>query len=419
MRDSLKIVCFGDEPWNTLGKRVQNLMRCLSERESVACVLYVNQPVDSSILDVVKGRFPSDTLEQDRALHFQALSGRLVAQVKSKIWIYTGSQKILPLTRFSRVRRLRVLRQMNRSIYSALLRRFVKRFPGDRMIVWLSNPMQAYALDVFPDRDVLVYDWMDAWEHFEGLPVEDPQELLDLNDKVVQAADVVFAVSRRLWERAQAMNHKAFLIPNATDYELFGGMSDSGPMAPEILSIPSPRIGYLGRIGDRVDFALLEYVARARPEWSIVLIGPVWKNRQEEAKVLAARPNVYFLGPKRYKTLPTYVRGFDVCTIPHTCDELTASMDPIKLYDYLATGKPIVSTHVAGVDRFADVVYIGDTPEEFMAGLEAALCEDGSKAGRRLAYARENTWPQRAEQVWRIIGEVLSDKESSASWGWK
>lgn len=404
----VKIVCFAEERWNEIGKRVQHLMRCLAESNDVASVLYVNPPVSCSILDIAKGKFVRRQCDQNRLLRLRALLGSSVDRVADKLWVYTGSWKTLPLTRFAAVRRLDVLNRLNLAIYCALIRRFVGCLSGEHLVVWLSYPLQAFAIDAFPDRALLIYDWMDDWEEFEILPVQSRRDLADVNERVVRRADLVLAVSTSLWRRARKMNQSAFLVPNATDYDLFAAARNL-PIAPEMAAIPSPRIGYFGRIGDRVDFSLLRYVADERPRWSVVLIGPVWENRMEAAQELEAYPNVYFLGPRPYRDLPGLVAGFDVCLIPHTCDALTASMDPIKLYDYLATGASIVSTPVAGVERFADVVYVGNTPERFLTALDQAVAEKGRLREQRLDYARQNTWPRRAEEVWALIHERLAE----------
>jgi glycosyltransferase involved in cell wall biosynthesis len=156
---------------------------------------------------------------------------------------------------------------------------------------------------------------------------------------------------------------------------------------------------------------LVGQVARARPGWSFCFVGPVWSTKQEHVAALETLGNVHFLGARPFDALAAYLRGFDVCTLPHVISALTRSMDPIKLYDYLATGKPTVSTPVAGVERFADVVYIGETADAFLSGLERALLEDGALRKRRMSHARENTWPQRAREMWKVVERGLQGRK--------
>jgi glycosyltransferase involved in cell wall biosynthesis len=404
----VKILYFSDYEWGNMGRRKVRLAYEFARRPEVASLLFIEPAVQTSLVDVVKGRFFTSHLGQHRSTHLKALLGR-PRQVQENVWIYTGSQKTVPLTRLPTLRRLAALRRFNQSLYSGGIRRLLNRLPGDDLVLWLNHPLHAWTLDIFPQSVIACYDWTDDWTEFEVLPVADRKELVALNDKIIRSADLVFAVSANLYRRAEAMNSSTFLAPNATGCELIKNAANvNQSIAPELSGIPRPRIGYIGAIGDRVDFSLLRLIAETRPEWSIVLIGPVWKHKHEVVEDLADLPNIHLLGTQPYQALPSFLRGLDVCTIPHTCDALTASMDPIKLYDYLATGRPIVSTPVAGVERFSDVVYIADDPRGFVAEVEDALREDGSSADRRIAYARDNTWSNRADQIWETLGKFLS-----------
>jgi glycosyltransferase involved in cell wall biosynthesis len=201
------------------------------------------------------------------------------------------------------------------------------------------------------------------------------------------------------------VNPRARHAPNATDFESLSKAAETSlPESPELRGIPAPRLGYIGQIGENIDYGMVRAVAAAHPEWSLVFVGPVWATRQAEVDALAALPNVRFLGGRPHAQLSAFLRGFDVCVMPHLCNALTLSMDPTKLYDYLASGRPIVSTRVAGTERFAEVVRFGDTPEDFVREVESALCENGSQAPARLALARQNSWPVRAREMWAVIG---------------
>jgi glycosyltransferase involved in cell wall biosynthesis len=134
-------------------------------------------------------------------------------------------------------------------------------------------------------------------------------------------------------------------------------------------------------------------------------VGPVWSSKREQVAALEALGNVHFLGARPFDQLVPYLRGFDVCMLPHAISPLTRSMDPIKLYDYLTTGKPIVSTPVAGTERFLDVLYLADNAADFVTCIDDALAENGQLAERRLAYAWQNTWAQRACQMWQVMSQ--------------
>ncbi len=402
-----KLLYLSVNEWGNLGRRKPRLAYEFAHQPRVASVLYVEPPVRTSLLDLLRGRFEPGHLDSRRRDHWAALRGWL-RPVAPKVWAYVGSTKTVPLTRFTALRRLTILRRLNRTLYVAQMRRALRRLPGRHLILWLTHPLQVFALGAFPERALLCYDWTDDWAEFDWLPVEDRQALIDWNDRIVREADLVFAVSESLARRARRLNPHVYRAPNATDLAVIGRASEpDGPIAPEIAALPRPVIGYIGQIADKMDYDLIAALADARPHWSFVFVGKVWANRQAEVEALAVRPNVHFLGFRPYEALPDYLRGFDVCVIPHRVNALTRSMNPIKLFDYLATGKPIVSTSVAGVGAFADVVRVADGPDAFVAALDAALAEGGALRERRLAYARANAWPARAAQMWRAIEERI------------
>jgi len=401
-RRGYRILYFSANNWGNMGRRKPRLAHELAHQPEVTSLLCVEPPVPTSVLDVVRGRFEAGHLARNRGSHARALLGRL-RQAEERLWVYTGSTKTIPLTRLKAIRRMGWLHRLNERLYYAGILRALRHLPGDRLIVWLSHSLHASALRAFPRRALACYDWTDDWAAFDVLPVEDPEEIVALNDRILQEADLVFAVSAELERRAMAVNPCTHRAPNATDLAVMSQAGEGGTVAPELSDLPHPIIGYIGQVADKMDYELIAYLARARPEWSLVFVGNVWINHQEQAAALAALPNVHFLGQRTYHELPAYLRGFDACVLPHVRNALTRSMDPIKLYDYLASGKPIVSTAVAGVDRFADVVYVGNAPREFLVALDQALVENGRLRGRRLAYARQNTWPQRAEEMWAVI----------------
>jgi glycosyltransferase involved in cell wall biosynthesis len=399
---TVKILYFSVNEWGNMGRRKPRLAHEFAQRPEVASVLYVQPPVSTSILDLARGRLASEYLDSNRSAHLQALLGRS-RQVEERLWIYTGSTKTIPLTRFKSVRRMKSLQRLNQSLYHAGIRRAVRRLSGERLVLWLSHPLHAGTLKAFPQRALACYDWTDDWSAFDILCVEDPDELVALNDYVLRNVDLVLAVSTDLEQRATILASHTYRMPNATDPAALGGAATDGQTASELSSLSRPIIGYLGQVGDKLDYDLIEQLARSRPSWSFVFVGPVWPSKQEQVGALERLDNVHFLGGRPFDELVPYLRGFDVCTLPHVVTPLTRSMDPIKLYDYMATGKPIVSTPVAGVNRFDDIVSVCDGPAAFLRGLEAAIAEDSDLRQRRLAHAQQNTWSKRASEIWEVL----------------
>lgn len=407
MKRRARLLYFSSNEWGNLGRRKVRLAYEFARQDDVAAVLYVNPPVPTSVLDVARGRFLSSHLGDDRRAHTAALLGRS-RQAAERLWVYTGSTKTIPLTRSERLRRSPLLNKLNHRLYIAGLRRQLRRLPGDQLVIWLSHPLQVSVLGAFPGRCLACYDWTDDWLQFSILPVADREELEQASQRILCETDVVFAVSASLCQRASQVNPHTYRASNATDFELMSRSTEDNPaLIPALQTIPGPRLGYIGQIGENIDYALTRAVAEAHPDWSLVFVGPVWANKQAQVDSLSSLTNVYFLGGQPHSELPEFLRGFDVCLLPHLCNALTISMDPTKLYDYLASGKPIVSTGIAGTERFTDVLYVGDTPADFIAAIETALSENGIKAEKRLGYARQNSWPQRALEMWMTIEHHL------------
>lgn len=181
------------------------------------------------------------------------------------------------------------------------------------------------------------------------------------------------------------------LVKNAADFTHF----HAAPSRVCLQGVPRPIIGYYGAIAEWFDAGLIEHAARQRPDWSFVLIGHTFG---AEIDGLRALPNVRFLGEQPYDTLPAYLAQFDVCCIPFRLNDLTRATNPVKFYEYLCSGKPIVSVRLPELQQHEDCVYFADGPEEFVAAIKRAFEEKGEGlTKRRVEVARVNTWEERCD----------------------
>ena len=260
------------------------------------------------------------------------------------------------------------------------------------------------------------YDMTDDWSKFPGQSEWKVKAILEAEEKALRHADVVFAVSEVLLEKAKKYSRKAYYLPNATSFENFNLVMSDIQVDDEILRISPPRLGYVGKItGWRLDFDLIKWVAEKKPEWSIVLIGPVHPNdiTQHEVSKLKPLKNIHFLGPKEYWNLARYIKGFDVCILPHKDDALTQSMDPIKLYDYMATGKPVVAANVREAAKFSSVIQVAASREEFLSDVEKVLGQEvDDLQEQRLSVAKQNSWRDRVQLMANILQSSLRKVEN-------
>lgn len=258
----------------------------------------------------------------------------------------------------------------------------------ERVALYVWRDQFAEAIDSVA-HDFSCYHVDDEYSFSEAEVEISPQELglLRRGNQVIVHSDALFAKKGRI-------NPNTALIPNGVDFALF-----SRPQAEprDLASIPHPRVGYAGMIKRQLDLALLLRMAKARPAWSIVLVGPVGNISGKEHIVAALRqlPNVHFLGRKPATDLPAYIQHFDVCLMCYEMNDYTRYIYPLKMHEYLAAGRPAVSSPVPAVEQFADVVSLARSDPEWFAAIERALLEhrgDAERVAARRAAAQSHDW---------------------------
>ncbi|MEM2901033.1 MAG: glycosyltransferase, partial [Thermoplasmata archaeon] len=280
------------------------------------------------------------------------------------------------------------------------------------ILLWLypPHPFVEFALDLLKNRSrLIVSDCVDDHRLY-ATTAEEKRIVEGRYGKIIRASDVAFSVSKSFLMEMKKYNSRIYYVPNAIPDSLF--MQDYEREAPsDLAQIKHPIIGYTGALSMRFDTKIIDFIARARPNWNIVLIGT---SPSIEVKRLLNLSNVYWLGPKTYDEIHNYIRNFDVCVIPHTVDTMTEGMNPLKLYEYLALGKPVVSTPIAGIERFSQEVKIAETPEEFVRSIEEAIGSDTQELReRRKERVRCHTWMARVEEMMDLCISALEKRKGS------
>jgi UDP-galactopyranose mutase len=255
----------------------------------------------------------------------------------------------------------------------ALLDELFHRHAVKRYVTWYYTPM-ALGFTRHLKPSAVVYDCMDELSAFRGAP----PALLQREVELLQRADVVFTGGQSLYEAKRDRHPNVHAFPSSVDVAHFATARRPLPEPADQASIPHPRLGFFGVVDERMDLELLAAVADARPDWQLVILGPVVKI---DPASLPSRPNLHFLGSKLYTELPTYLASWDVALMPFARNESTRFISPTKTPEYLAAGKPVVSTSIRDVVRpYGDLglVRIADAPEDFVRACEAALTEDRS-----------------------------------------
>jgi UDP-galactopyranose mutase len=236
------------------------------------------------------------------------------------------------------------------------------------LIAWYYTPMML-PFTRHLDVDLTVYDAMDELSKFRFAP----EKLLELEQELIDRADIVFTGGSSLYEAKKNRHPRVHCFPSSVDRTHFAKARAKLFDPADQEDLPHPRLGFYGVIDERFDTELLASVAAMRPDWQFVMVGPVVKIGEDE---LPRRPNIHYLGGKTYAELPSYLSGWDVALMPFAMNESTQFISPTKTPEYLAGGKPVVSTPIRDVVRHYGQltgVRIAATPQEFVAACEEAL----------------------------------------------
>jgi UDP-galactopyranose mutase len=275
----------------------------------------------------------------------------------------------------------------------------LRRAPKGRRVLWIQNPAYHRAIDRIP-HDLLVYDVMDPYKEFSaagGLSEEH-------ENRVLSKADLVFTGGRSLHTLVADRHSDVHCFPSGIDFEHFAKGAQDGPVAKDVAGLSKPVLGYFGAVDERIDWPLIQHLCRERRHWSVVFLGPLVLMD----KVPISEPNFHYLGPKPYERLPEYLRAFDVCLIPWLVNNLTKYMSPTKTPEYLAAGRPVVSTPIPDVMAdYSQEALVASTPQEFVAACTTALMRGTGPAAKP---PQSRTWDETAARMLELIEDRLARK---------
>ena len=298
-------------------------------------------------------------------------------------------------------RRLPFVDSLNRRFGAWAVRRAMRAVGFARRISWFVVPHPGFLARRLGES-LCVYYCIDDYASHPGVD----SALIEQRDRELSAtADLLFVAPPALLERKRTMNAAATYAPHGVDVELFARAFDPATELPAgARGLARPVIGYFGSLHEWIDLDLIEWLARARPQWAFLLIGYA----AVDVSALAALPNVRLVGAQPYETLPAWAKAFDVALIPYRQTQQVKNANPLKLREYLATGKPVVSARNAEIEKFAHVVAIADTREQFLAACEAALAGDApGAASDRVAAVADQSWDNRVANVLARVTETL------------
>ena len=292
-------------------------------------------------------------------------------------------------------------------VLKALLDSFIFSNDIDKYILWYYSPM---ALD-FTDHlspELIVYDCMDELSAFKS----PPKRIKETENSLFNRADVVFTGGESLYNAKKNFHHNVHAFPSSIDKSHFYQARTLKAEAEDQAKIPHPRLGFYGVIDERFNVSLIDELSELRPDWHFVLIGPVVKINKEN---LPKKENIHYLGKKNYEDLPLYLSGWDIAILPFALNESTKFISPTKTPEYLAGGKPVISTSITDVINpygTNDLVHIADTAEEFINEAEKIFNSKNQEEWIKKVdnYLSGISWNKTWRKMSEIIDETLEKK---------
>jgi len=394
MLEGHNIVYFAPEKWDGLWRNRQQLMSVFARQNRVLIVeprLHLRQ-VRASL--------------RQGQLKLSDLNRPILRQVAQNLYIFRYPEWLpisgrFPLNKFTKITR------------HLFIRNALQTLSMTRPIVWFSRPQMISLLDEIGPASLRVYHVVDEYTAYSNQKEFRRWRAAEREKLMLSQVDAVVVVSKKLYEAKHSFNPNTHLVPNGVDYQAYSTALAEPCLPDDLKVIEKPRLGYIGLIGDKLNFDMLKDVALEHPEWSLIFLGQVAVSGQSAAawQTLKALPNVYHLGPVDVARVPHYVKGFQVGLMPYVQNRHAEHISPLKLYDYLAAGLPVASVDIPSVRQFSQYIHVAESPPHFSTAVQAALLDTTSEHWHtRRNIAAGHTWEARVEQISDILQAQLAAK---------
>ncbi len=373
------LICFAPGDWGPPLMSVHQIMMRLAEEMRI---LYIEPP-------------PSDPWSVKPATMIKKLVRWCSRPKQVQANLYVCS--LPPGIPFKRM--FRLLNRLTYAYVSKIIAAQVASLGITNPLVWLTWPTQVDVLGKFGETFTIYH----VADELAAIPWARRSVVNDMEAEILRRGDLVITSSQPVYDARKDRAKRIILVPNGVDYALFSQVTS---VPPDLVGISRPIIGFSGAIDRRFDIPLMQELVERYQRCSFVLMGPLHINLGS----LIDSPNVHYLGMKPVHQVPSYLANFDVCLIPYLINEYTRALSPLKLLEYLALGKPTVSTPIPGCLQYEGLVYIGESREAFVDLVGQALeeCDPDLELERRRCASR-STWENRVRIISRAIAEALSE----------
>ncbi|TVM36079.1 glycosyltransferase [Oceanidesulfovibrio marinus] len=347
-------------------------------------------------------RQPSLREGRDMRRIFRRLMRMFRPMVKVNEHLYVYTPFVIPLHRYALVRRI------NRGLFNLSLRLIMRVLRMDADLLWTYNPITTATTDLQRFKTV-VYHCVDNIAAMPGLPKETIEQR---EPELIRNADAIFTSAPALQDKCAALNSNTHYFHNVAEFEHFNQATRVDlPVAEPLRDIQGVIVGFVGALSDyKVDFNIIAGIAAARPDWTIYLLGQLGESilcRDDSA--LRQHDNIVLHGPVDYAELPSYLKRFDVVLLPMLINEYTKSVFPMKFFEYLAAGKPLVSTRLPAITEYRHLVRLADDAKGFVAAIEDILRNNcPPRAG--IEEAQKHSYPARTQAMMEIVAQTQGER---------
>lgn len=376
-----KIVCMATSPWYPIPTRKQQVMSRIPDAE----VLYFDPSV--TYLAPLKDKSAKEKLVEYK---------KAGVKPQENITVYS-LPPVLPF-----YQKFRFLNRLNQAKMARFVRKKMKQHGFENPVLWVYSPVTCDCVDKIPHSS-LVYDCVDRHSAYGGLM--DPQLVDRMEEELARKSDAVFATASGLAERLEKFNPNTRFIPNGANFERFVQAAEPQQCPADLAKISGPIFGFIGALQPCIEYGFVQAAAKARPDWSFVFIGG--EKPGSDFLDLKTLPNVHFLGMKPNEELPKYMANVDACLNLFASGDLSKDVSPLKFYEYLATGKPIVSTPQPDqILQFAPIIEVAGDEQAFIAACEQALADKTEEWKQaRIEEGRKSSWDSRVQEICRSLSE--------------
>ena len=390
------IVIVGQQAWDTeIGSNCKNIALEFAKHNQV---LYVNSPLDR----ITKWRSKADPKIQKRIKVIKGEANGLIS-VAENLYVLNPDVLIESINWIPRDGLFDFFNKINNNRFSRSIKKALNTLGFDHFILFNDSDMfrSFYLKELLKPRLSIYYsrDNMLATDYFK-------KHGKTFEPKIIAKSDLCVANSAYLTSYCRLYNQHSYDVGQGCDLDIFDGIEESA-IASDVVGIKRPIIGYVGALTSaRLDIKLLASIAKAKPLWQFILVGPEDDNFRESA--LHELKNIHFLGPKPTDQLPLYINSFDVCFNPQLLNELTIGNYPRKIDEYLALGKPTIATKTETMLTFEKHVYLAEGLADYLIGIAELLDTDNMlKRSERIAFARSHTWENSVNLIVKAIEQFL------------